>query len=121
MITQKSWWDTVDFIAATMVGNYFKKYPEMIKPVTDKWMVSQNMWLQRSCLLFQLKYKAEVNTDLLASFILSLSVSREFFITKAIGWSLRQYSKFDPQWVINFVSKNSLQPLSKREALRLII
>ena len=121
MITQKSWWDTVDFIAATLVGNYFKKYPEMIIPITDKWMDSQNIWLQRSCLIFQLKYKTEVNTNLLASYIIPLSASKEFFIAKAIGWSLRQYSKFDPEWVMDFVNGNPLQPLSKREALRLII
>ena len=120
MITQKSWWDTVDFIAGSLVGNYFKMFPEMIKPITDKWMASQNLWLQRSCLIFQLKYKNEVDTELLASFIIPLSVSKEFFITKAIGWSLRQYSKFNAEWVLNFVNKTPLQPLSKREALRII-
>ena len=120
LITKKSWWDTVDFIAASLVGNYFKMFPEMIKPITEKWMASQNLWLQRSCLIFQLKYKNEVDTELLASFIIPLSVSKEFFITKAIGWSLRQYSKFNAEWVLNFVNKIPLQPLSKREALRII-
>jgi len=71
-------------------------------------------------LLFQLKYKDEVDTDLLTYSINSLLGSKEFFINKAIGWSLRQYSKFNPSWVIEFTSKTNLENLSKREALRLI-
>ena len=56
MITTKSWWDTVDFIASHLVGSYFKKYPEKIKQVTGNWMKSGNFWLQRNCLLFQHLY-----------------------------------------------------------------
>ena len=121
LIVTKSWWDTVDFIAATLVGNYFNIFPEMIDEVTDRWMISGNIWLQRTCLLFQLKYKDEVNTELLASFIKELCYSREFFIAKAIGWALREYSKRNPSWVLEMVDSTDLQPLSKREALRLIL
>jgi 3-methyladenine DNA glycosylase AlkD len=120
LIISKSWWDTVDFIAATLVGDYFRKFPEMISPVTGRWMDSGNIWLQRSCILFQLKYKKDTNTALLASFIQPLAKSKEFFIAKAIGWALREYSKTDPGWVLDFVTNNTLQPLSKREAIRRI-
>lgn len=120
MITHKSWWDTVDFIAAHLVGAYFKIYPELRQKITDKWLKSGNMWLQRSALLFQLKYKAEVDVDLLSINIKYLLGSKEFFINKAIGWALRQYSKTNPDWVRSFVSNNNLHPLSRREALRLI-
>ena len=117
MIVNKSWWDTVDFIATTLVGNYFRIYPENIMPVTGPWMQSGNMWLQRSCLLFQLKYKKQTDTGLLASFIQPLTASKEFFIAKAIGWALREYSKSDPGWVQDFVKNHQLQPLSRKEAL----
>ena len=120
LIISKSWWDTVDFIAATLIGHYFKLFPERIKSVTDSWMQSKNIWLQRTCLIFQLKYKDEVDTELLSSFIKKLSDSKEFFIAKAIGWSLREYSKRNPVWVLDFVQNNALQPLSKREAIRRI-
>jgi 3-methyladenine DNA glycosylase AlkD len=120
LITKKSWWDTVDFIATTLAGEYFRKFPEQIPPVTGKWIRSGNIWLQRSCLIFQLKYKHETDTDLLSSFIIPLSKSKEFFIAKAIGWALREYSKCNPTWVKNFVENNTLQSLSKREALRRI-
>jgi 3-methyladenine DNA glycosylase AlkD len=121
LIIKKSWWDTVDFIAATLVGFYFRKFPEMIKSTTNSWMQSGNIWLQRSCILFQLKYKKDTDTELLSSFIQPLAISKEFFIAKAIGWALREYSKTNPGWVLDFVDNNTLQPLSKKEAIRRII
>lgn len=117
MIVTKSWWDTVDYIASNLVGTYFKIYPEKIVDVTQSWMKSENMWLQRTCLLFQLKYKTELDTELLHSFISQLVDSKEFFIQKAIGWILREYSKTNSDFVIHYVQKNELAPLSKREAL----
>jgi 3-methyladenine DNA glycosylase AlkD len=118
LIITKSWWDTVDGIAANLVGNLFKKYPEMIKPHTEKWQSSGNMWLQRTALLFQLNYKAETNVELMFDLIRRNLCSKEFFINKAIGWILRQYSKTDAQVVIDFVKKTDLASLSKREALK---
>ena len=120
MITNKSWWDTVDLIATNLVGGYFKLFPEQIIPVTKKWMNSDNMWLQRTCLIFQLKYKEEIDTDLLTDYILQLKDTKEFFINKAIGWILREYTRKNPEWVIDFVNKYELSNLSKREALKLI-
>lgn len=117
MIKNKSWWDTVDFIAANLVGVYFKKYPELIEVTTNSWMNTNNIWLQRTCLLFQLKYRNMLDTRLLDGFVSKLNNSNEFFIQKAIGWILREYSKTDAQYVIDYVTNNKLAPLSKREAL----
>lgn len=86
--------------------------------LTTRWMNSDNMWLQRTCLLFQLKYKTSTDTQLLSSFIKPLSSSNEFFIRKAIGWALREYSKTDPDFVIQFTKENTLSGLSEREALK---
>lgn len=118
IITNKSWWDTVDFIAAHLVGSYFKNFPQQIKVITSKWMSTENIWLQRSCLLFQLKYKQDTDTILLSRFINELPDSNEFFINKAIGWILREYSKTNPGFVEEFVGKNRLSGLSRREALK---
>ena len=120
MITNKSWWDTVDFIAAKLVGEYFKKFPEKIKTYVERWINSGNIWLQRTAILFQLHYKEKTDTELPSSIIKSLSGSNEFFINKAIGWVLRNYSKTNPSWVIDFVKNNPLDKLSIKEALRLI-
>lgn len=120
MITNNSWWDTVDFIAVTLIGNYFKKYPKSRDKITDKWLKSGNMWLQRSAVLFQLKYKKDLDTIFLSMAINSLLGSKEFFINKAIGWVLRDYSRVNPKWVVEFANKTALSNLSRREALRLL-
>ncbi len=117
-IVNKSWWDTVDFIAANLVGTHFKLFPEMTIPSASKWIDSDNMWLQRTAILFQLKYKKDTDTKLLTGFIDKMQGSKEFFINKAIGWALREYSKTNAEWVINFTENTQLSNLSKREALK---
>jgi 3-methyladenine DNA glycosylase AlkD len=116
LIVRKSWWDTVDGLAAWICGSYFRKYPEQIKPVTENWMNSENLWLQRSALLFQLKYKLHTDTELLGNYIERLADHKDFFIRKAIGWVLREYSKSDKQWVKTFLIHHDLPGLSVREA-----
>ncbi len=120
MITNKSWWDTIDFIAPKLVGEYFKIYPDKRDKHIESWISSENIWLQRASILFQLNYKNEFDKEFLAYIINSLLGSNEFFINKAIGWILRQYSKTNPNWVIDFTNKTPLDKLSRKEALRLI-
>jgi 3-methyladenine DNA glycosylase AlkD len=121
LITTHSWWDTVDITATKCVGEYFKLYPDAIEEYTEKWMNSGNMWLQRTCILFQLKYKKDTDLNLLFSFIERLTGSKEFFINKAIGWVLREYAKTDPMTVIEYVEAHpELANLSKREALKIL-
>jgi 3-methyladenine DNA glycosylase AlkD len=120
IITHKSWWDTVDHAASELCGPYFKLFPGQTEKITGKWNRSGNFWLQRSSIMFQKHYKKETDTVLLSQYILHLRNSREFFVQKAIGWALREYSKTDAGWVIQFVSKNKLAPLSRREALKRI-
>jgi len=120
MIVHNSWWDSVDFIAPNLLGAYFKKFPEQQAIYVEKWLQSSNIWLQRAALLFQLKYKKELDTVLLSGIINNLLGSKEFFINKAIGWILREYAKVNPNWVVEFVSKTDLSNLSRREAIRLI-
>ena len=121
MIIHKSWWDTVDHVASDITGPYFKKFTEQIIPVTGRWNCSDNIWLQRSSIMFQKAYKQHTDTKLLTNYILHCAGSKEFFIAKAIGWALREYSKTDPVWVKQFVENNKLEPLSKKEALKRII
>ena len=120
MVTHKSWWDTVDFISAKLMGYHFNTWPELIQQYIHKWMDSGNIWLQRSCLLFQLKYKKDTDWELMKDLIERLKHSDEFFIRKAIGWVLREYSKTYPERVVDFVDKAGLTGLSRREALKVI-
>ena len=123
IITHKSWWDTIDVISPKIVRAYFIKFPYQRDTTIEKWLSSGNIWLQRSCILFQLKAKENTDTDLLEEIILYLLGSKEFFINKAIGWILREYAKTNPAWVIDFVNKygDKMSSLSKKEALRRMI
>lgn len=117
LLRSKSWWDTVDFLASNPIGNVLYRHPELIDPYTESWMESGNMWLQRTCLLYQLKYKQDLDFERLERFILRLKGSDEFFINKAIGWALRQHSKHDAATVRDFLNRHSdLSGLSVREA-----
>ena len=118
IITHKSWWDTVDYIAANLVGHYGLKFQTNIPGIMKGWLESHHLWLQRSTLIFQLKYKDQTDTQLLSRHIHALKHEPDFFVRKAIGWALREYSKTNPQWVVHFVKNVSLAPLSRKEALK---
>lgn len=121
LVTDQSWWDTVDPLAANLLG-FLLFEPEKLRVKKQKqWIESDNFWLQRTAIILQLKYKREVDFETLKQLILRRSGSKEFFIRKAIGWSLREYSKVNPKAVAQFIKQNDLSPLSKREALRLIV
>lgn len=117
MITHKSWWDTVDNISH-IVGVHFKRYPDVREKYLSQWRASDNFWLHRTAILFQLDYKEETDFDLLREMIQENLGSNEFFINKAIGWSLRQYARIDPNAVKKFVKSTPLHPLSRREAMK---
>lgn len=118
IILKKAWWDTVDLLASHQVGSIFRTQPSAIDEWTDKWMASNHLWLQRCCLLYQLKYKTDTDWERLQGFVIQLMLSDEFFLQKAIGWALRQYAKVAPEAVRHFVDRHPLAPLSRREALR---
>ncbi len=118
LVTHKSWWDTVDALASKSIGEYFKHFPADQTVYVEKWLNSNDLWLQRSAILFQLNYKEQTNTELLTCIINKFTGSKEFFINKAIGWMLRNYARTNPNWVIDFVEKTDLSPLSRREALK---
>ena len=119
LITTKSWWDTVDTLASHAVGVQFKRFPAVKEKYLKKWRKSDNFWLRRTTLLFQLGYKEETDFALLCELVQENLGSDEFFINKAIGWSLRQYAHTDPAPVKKFVkATKNLHPLSRREALK---
>jgi 3-methyladenine DNA glycosylase AlkD len=119
LIMSKSWWDSVDSIAP-LVGELARKYPEIIGETIDGWAVDDNFWLRRTAILFQLKYKQQTNEDLLYEYIGKNADSKEFFIQKAIGWALREYSKTNPVSVKAFIEGNKLAPLSVREGSKYV-
>ena len=120
LITTKSWWDTVDGLDV-VVGHIAAQFKE-VKQTLLEWSVDKNFWLRRAAIDHQLLYRDKTDTKLLEKIIVNNLEQTEFFINKAIGWSLREYSKTNPDWVKDFVNKynNKLAPLSVREASKYI-
>lgn len=118
LIESNSWWDSVDAIAPKLVGHIVMLDRKTTAPILLEWAHSENIWTQRAAILHQLKFKQQTDTEMLASVISLHAESSEFFIQKSIGWALREYAKTDPIWVAGFVSTHTLQPLSRREALK---
>nr|WP_313897794.1 DNA alkylation repair protein [Bacillus litorisediminis] len=115
LITTKSWWDTVDMLAQHPVGKIANDFPEVIHEKIEGWACGGHLWLQRTSILFQLRYKENTDEALLYRYILQNADSKEFFIQKAIGWALREYSKTNPASVKKFIQENELPKLSIRE------
>lgn len=116
LVITKSWWETVDSLDS-IIGEIVLKNKELEKVMLE-WSKSDNLWLRRVSIDFQQRYKEQTNSTLLEKIISNNLGSEEFFINKAIGWSLREYSKTNRIWVKNFVLKNKekMNKLSIKEA-----
>lgn len=118
LITTKSWWDTVDFLATRCLGEWVRRFPEEGAKAVARYIHSGDLWLERSAILHQLNYGSDTDTTLLTETILPHIGSKEFFHRKAIGWALRQYARTDADWVREFVTMHPLSGLSQREAMK---
>lgn len=120
LIVTKSWWDTVDLLAK-VVGSLVIRI-EGYDQIMLEWSEDSNIWLRRVAILYQLSLKDKVDKQILDKILVNNLGDNEFFINKAIGWALRDYSKFDPEWVREFIKKNkdNMANLSIREASKYI-
>ena len=116
LIVTKSWWDTVDLLAK-VVGSLVIRI-EGYDQIMLEWSKDSNIWLKRVAILYQLSLKEKVDKQVLERILVNNLSDSEFFINKAIGWALRDYSKFNPEWVREFIekNKNGMANLSIREA-----
>lgn len=120
LITHKSWWDTVDSLVK-LIGYIVLQNPNL-NHLMLKWSTNDTMWIRRTAILHQLSRKTQTNTTLLEKIICNNFGQTEFFINKAIGWALRDYSKTNPNWVASFLLKykNQLTPLSIKEGSKYV-
>ena len=120
LIVTKSWWDTVDLLAK-VVGSLVIGI-EGYDQIMLEWSKDSNIWLKRVAILYQLSLKDKVDEIILDKILVNNLGDNEFFINKAIGWALRDYSKFNPEWVREFIKKNkdNMANLSIREASKYI-
>jgi 3-methyladenine DNA glycosylase AlkD len=115
LVTTKSWWDTVDSLDRT-VGQITRNYPEY-KQVMLEWSQADNFWLRRIAIDHQLTCKEQTDVSLLERILINNLNQTEFFINKAMGWALRDYSKTNPDWVRQFIDshRSGLSKLTIRE------
>lgn len=120
LIVTKSWWDTIDSLDK-LVGYVALHHPTVEATLLD-WSTDDNIWLRRVAIDHQILRKEQTNPVLLEKIICHNFGQNEFFINKAIGWSLRDYSKTNPEWVKTFIARHQDQmaPLSIREASKYI-
>ncbi|MFI9116710.1 DNA alkylation repair protein [Streptomyces venezuelae] len=119
LVTTDSWWDTVDHLAAHVVGGLVAADPALAARM-DEWIEDEDLWVARTAILHQLRFKESTDADRLFAYCLRRAADTDFFLRKAIGWSLREYGKTAPAEVRAFVAAHggALSPLSVREALK---
>ena len=120
LIVTKSWWDTVDLLAK-VIGSLVIRI-EGYDQIMLEWSKDSNIWLKRVAILYQLSLKEKVDKQVLDKILVNNLGDSEFFINKAVGWALRDYSKYNPEWVREFIKKNkeNMANLSIREASKYI-
>ncbi len=120
-IESDSWWDSIDVLAPNVIGKIFLENMQLKEAFLNKWQEMDNFWFQRVCILFQLKYKEKTDFEYLQFLCLKYKNTKEFFVRKALGWALREYSKFNPTAVKDFITNNQdLPELTKKEGIRII-
>jgi 3-methyladenine DNA glycosylase AlkD len=123
LIVEGAWWDLVDEVTTKLVRALVTSYPEEVWGEVESWVSDSSLWLRRAAVLSQVGAKEQTDAARLFRFCRQLAPEKEFFIRKAIGWALREYSKTDPEAVARFVAehRSELSPLSLREASKYLV
>ena len=121
LILEAAWWDFVDDIGIRLVGRLVLMEPGKMRPIMDRWVDSRgtrNMWLRRAAIISHISHGERTDQRQLFDHCLRRCDEKEFFIRKAIGWSLRHYARTAPNDVRRFLlrHRDKLSPLSFREA-----
>lgn len=120
LIEDGAWWDFVDDIAINLVGHAYLAERERARPIIETWATDPNFWIRRSALICHNHHGAQTDSEQLFRHCLLMSEEKEFFIRKAIGWALREYSYANPEAVREFLTKNRnrLSMLSYKEGAK---
>lgn len=120
LVREGAWWDLVDELAAHLVGRVWQHERDVVGPLADTWIDDDDLWIRRTALIGQLRHKHDTDAERLFDYCRRRSDEREFFIRKAIGWALREYSYVAPDDVIAFLEAHRarLSGLSLREAAK---
>ena len=103
-VRTKQWWDTIDSLMK--LYGYVGLKDQRVDQLMLDWSKDPDKWVRRVAIEHQLLRKDKMNTALLSQILENNLESDEFFINKAIGWALRDYSKTNPEWLSDFIDGN---------------
>jgi 3-methyladenine DNA glycosylase AlkD len=122
LLLQDAWWETVDGLSAVIadVMHVAVQQKPNAAVTMDVWLKHPSHWVRRSAMLHQLGWRLDTDTTRLFGYATQLADEKEFFIRKAIGWALRDYARWNPQAVTDFLVEHraSLSGLTVREAAK---
>ncbi len=120
MVRDGAWWDFIDPIASNIIGRILMEDRSSMTSILYKWIEDEDFWIRRTAVLSQLKHKENTDSRMLFQFCDTLKSENEFFIRKAIGWALREYSYTEPALVMEYLNanKDELSGLSYREGIK---
>lgn len=123
IIRDGSWWDFIDPIASQIIGHLLLEDRSKVTRILDKWICDDDFWIRRTALLSHLKHKDNTDQKTLFKYVSLTMHEKEFFIRKAIGWALREYSYTEPAAVKKFLldNKQELSPLSFKEGAKRLV
>jgi len=122
LLLRDPWWETVDGLSAVIADVMHAAVQQ--KPnaavAMDVWLKHPSHWVRRSAMLHQLGWRLDTDTTRLFGYATQLADEKEFFIRKAIGWALRDYARWNPQAVTDFLvqQRTTLSGLTVREAAK---
>ena len=122
LLLREPWWETVDGLTAVIAEVLHAAVQSTANSakVMDAWLKHPSFWVRRSAMLHQLGWRLDSDTTRLFGYAQKLAEEKEFFIRKAIGWALRDYARWNPQAVTDFLAQHStnLSGLTVREAAK---
>ncbi|MBQ5458053.1 MAG: DNA alkylation repair protein, partial [Bacteroidales bacterium] len=120
LILTQPGWDTTEYISNEVVSQFYEMYPRIASEFIKAWITSKSQWLKATAIMFQRTFKDKTNTELLAESINSNISSDNKIVNRAIGAALRNYSKSNYKWVLDFVVQNSskMNKKAKQEAIK---
>jgi len=121
MLQESEGWDHVDYISTSLVSIVLDKDPEALSYLS-RWKDSKNHWMRRASLISQIPLlrKGRGDRELFFSMAEEMTGDREFFVRKAIGWTIREISKHDPEAARAFLLciKGKASGLTMREGAK---
>lgn len=122
LLLRDPWWETVDGLSAVIaeVIHAAAQQQPNAAAAMDVWLKHPSHWVRRSAMLHQLGWRLDTDTTRLFGYAQQLADEKEFFIRKAMGWALRDYARWNPQAVTEFLVQHraQLSGLTVREAAK---